>query len=479
MDEKMEYNISEPDKDDSEKRKKRTFWNFVDNFQGDKVILMIVLLLIAISLVTIFSSTSGIEEVLKGKATRFDMFTSQAKLACLGLGIIAACYLIPSIRLIKWASKWGFLLSATLLFCLIAGIGAGEINGAKRILVIAGKQIHIFEVIKVAMVMYLSWAIHTYKEDDFTLANRLSKRFKRLSFLNKPLSKRLMYVYLPIIIVVGGMFRGGISSSAITGMIMFATILIGGMPKKEILGAFSLMVCVIGFFVGAYFISDGEYFRRVGVAVNRLTLFKEYDIIKTANPRSQEFRDAMDKIRQPEGAKIAIMEGGILGKGPGNSTQKYSVYAISSDYMFSFIVEEFGLIFGAIPIIILYVSLLARGALIVQNCDSVFAKSAVAGLVILITGQAFLHMLINVGIGPLTGQTLPMVSHGTSSFLVFSVAFGVLLSISKMAKKQVEMRRRELEIAAAMEIQAEAAKAAETAEAEKNNEENQDREKTE
>ena len=169
--------------------------------------------------------------------------------------------------------------------------------------------------------------------------------------------------------------------------------------------------------------------------------------------------EAIDKIRQPESAKIAVKEGGIFGKGPGNSTQKYSVYAIFSDYIYSFIIEEYGL-FGGILVLVLYVSLLARGSLIVRLCDSTFAKIAVAGLVLLITGQAFMHMFINVNIGPLTGQTLPMVSHGSSSFLSFSVAFGVLLSISKLAKKNMDARiaevQAEQEAAAAAREQEEA-----------------------
>ncbi len=78
--------------------------------------------------------------------------------------------------------------------------------------------------------------------------------------------------------------------------------------------------------------------------------------------------------------------------------------------MFSFILEEYGLL-GAFVMIVLYVSLLARGSIIVRNCDNTYAKTAVAGLVILISGQAMMHMYINVGLGPLTGQTLPMVSH--------------------------------------------------------------------
>ena len=158
--------------------------------------------------------------------------------------------------------------------------------------------------------------------------------------------------------------------------------------------------------------------------------------------------DAIDRIRQPESAKLAVKEGGLIGKGPGNSTQKYSVYAIFSDYIYSFIIEEYGLI-GGIIVLMLYVSLLARGSLIVELCDSCFAKIAVAGLVLLITGQAFMHMMINVNLGPLTGQTLPMVSHGSSSFLSFSVAFGVLLSISRLARKNMDAKMAEMEMARA------------------------------
>jgi cell division protein FtsW len=144
----------------------------------------------------------------------------------------------------------------------------------------------------------------------------------------------------------------------------------------------------------------------------------------------------LDKIKQPNAAKIAVAEGGLLGKGPGGSTQKYVLPVVFGDYMFSFLLEEYGL-WGGIIIIILYVSLLARGSWIARLCDSDFAKTAVGGLTLLITGQAFLHMYINVGLGPLTGQTLPLVSHGKSAFLAFCVAFGVILSISRMANNKI------------------------------------------
>ena len=307
--------------------------------------------------------------------------------------------------------------------------------------------------------MYLAWAIDAYKSDSFRLPKALSVLSPKLAFLEKPVSKRILYIYLPVLAVAAGMFKGGISSTLFTGLIMFIVIFLGGMPKREIFGALAIGCCMIGLFVGLHYASDGKIFPRIGVAVDRLTLHKEYRLIEEENSReameamrgethvwSKEYQEAIDRIRQPESAKLAIKEGGILGKGPGNSTQKYSVFAIFSDYIYSFIIEEYGL-WGSIIVIILYLSLLARGCMIVRLCDTCFAKIAVAGLVLLITGQAFMHMMVNVNIGPLTGQTLPLISHGSSSFLSFSVAFGVLLSISRLAKKNLDARIAEMQAA--------------------------------
>ncbi|MBR1678314.1 MAG: FtsW/RodA/SpoVE family cell cycle protein, partial [Bacteroidales bacterium] len=109
-----------------------------------------------------------------------------------------------------------------------------------------------------------------------------------------------------------------------------------------------------------------------------------------------------------------------------------------------FIIEETGIL-GGILLILLFFSLLARGTMIAKDCDEYFDKIVVVGLTILVTGQAFMHMAVNVHMPlvPQTGQTLPLVSHGTTSFMVFSAVFGILLSISRQA--WLKMRRREEE----------------------------------
>ena len=148
--------------------------------------------------------------------------------------------------------------------------------------------------------------------------------------------------------------------------------------------------------------------------------------------KGDAYYNMLDDIRQPESAKVAVHEGKLLGKGIGNSTQKYKVDNIYGDYMFSFLIEEYGLI-GGIFVIFLYVSLLARSSIIASTCENDFEKFAIGGLAVLISGQAFLHILVNVDIGPMTGQTLPLISHGSSAFLIFCIAFGIILSISRQA----------------------------------------------
>ena len=151
----------------------------------------------------------------------------------------------------------------------------------------------------------------------------------------------------------------------------------------------------------------------------------------------------LDTLRQPVSAKMAVHEGKLIGKGIGNSTQKYKVDNIYGDYMYSFIIEEYGLL-GGILVLILYVSLLARSSIIARMCEDEFAKFAIGGLAILVSGQAFMHFLVNVDIGPMTGQTLPLISHGASAFLVFCVAFGIMLSISRIARSNIEKMENEI-----------------------------------
>ena len=428
------------------------FWNFIDNIEGDKVVWVIVFMLIIFSILAIFSSTSLLTE---GSKDRMDFIRDHIVVVGMGLGVIAILYNIKRIGIFRVLSQFGFFISFVLLAILnshvkIDGVIKAEyINGAWRTLNVAGFQIHVFEVVKVAMVLYLAWALHAQKEDATALKSKKPSKYfkfanrflhsKNIPFLATPLGKRLIYMYLPILIVCGMVLMGSGSSAIFIGGILISVLLIGGAPFKEIGIAGLFGIAGLAIIILTFQLTGGEKlkkFERVATMVTRVGAEYDVDHLKSLRQGSREFYLELDKIKQPYSAKIAIHEGGIIGKGVGGSTQKYVVSNIYGDYMFSFIVEEYGLL-GGILIILLYVSLLARGSLIASNCSNEYAKIAVGGLSILITGQAFMHMMVNVDIGPMTGQTLPLISHGSFAFIIFCTAFGVILSISRMARKQI------------------------------------------
>ena len=129
-------------------------------------------------------------------------------------------------------------------------------------------------------------------------------------------------------------------------------------------------------------------------------------------------------------AQIAVKEGKLLGKGPGKSTQCYVLPHPYSDYIYSIIIEEYGII-GGVFVLFLYIWLFYRCVSIVRGCRTTFSAITVGGLGGVIVIQAMLHILVNVGIFPVTGHTLPLVSLGGTSFVIISGAFGIILSVSR------------------------------------------------
>ena len=419
--------------------KKRNIWNIFENFEGDKVVWMIVLLLMLISVLCMFSSTS---RLLSSGQSRIDVVKDQLILVGFGIGIIILIYNIRNLAILRWLSKFGFAVSLLLLAVLDLRLDLGfvrsiEINGARRILQVGPVQVHVFEVVKVAMIMYLAWAMDALKRG-------------KLKWGKNELAKKIIYIYGPFVLSFLMIIPGSNSAALVIGGMMFITILIGGGNLRDLAILVAAGALMVGLVLGIYALSKGKVFGRIGTGISRIFESTDWEQkVKDSRMGSVDYYEALDEIRQPYSAKIAIHEGGLIGKGPGASTQRYVVPDISEDYMFSFIIEEYGLL-GGLIVLMLYISLLARGSLIVRNCgNELFPKLAVAGLTMLIVLQAFLHMFVNVDIGPMTGQTLPLVSHGSSAFLCFCVAFGIILSVSRYASRK--LRKEQLQSAPLVE----------------------------
>jgi len=422
---------------------KHRIWYFLDGLKGDKVVWLIVLMLIMLSIVCNFSSTSTLESVMKGMESRVDVVVDLLRIVLLGLLMMLICYNILSVQMIRKLSKWGFPLSAVLLlivvthFRAIPFFKADQINGVWRIIKVGRYQLHIYEIIKVAMVMYVSWAIVSIKEGTLSLINALSQ-VPHLGWLSKEIWQRVLLIYLPCIMIVLPILKGSGSSAMIVGGILAMIILLGGISKKDVLVILALAAIGVGGLIVVNNIQGGELREelRIDTWKNRIIgMDKEVERFKNSEYKSVEYYKSLDKIRQGYSVKIAIHQGKLLGKGAGQSTQRYIVPVMFEDYMYSFILEEYGLAGGFI-VLFLYLALLARGSYIIKKSDGKFEKLAIAGLVLLISGQAILHILVNVDIGIPTGQTLPLISYGASSFVSFCIAFGLILSISRFIKKE-------------------------------------------
>jgi cell division protein FtsW len=143
---------------------------------------------------------------------------------------------------------------------------------------------------------------------------------------------------------------------------------------------------------------------------------------------------------QADYAKLAIFEGGVIGKGPGNSEVSNYMEAAYNDFIYAIVIEEYGIVGGAI-LMLLYLILLFRGIAIVRRCERTFPAFMVTGLVLIMIFQAFINMGVSAGAVPVTGQPLPWVSMGGSSMIFTSFSLGIILSVSannQRSKKAVE-----------------------------------------
>lgn len=429
---------------------------------GDRLIWIVAVVLMLMSLVAIFSSTSS--QAMRSGVSRTTIFMGQLAIVCVGLAILVIMSAIPNIKYIKGLSKLGFAVSTVLLLIVVGDVNLGPFfhairtNQATRAIYVCGLTLQVYEVVKIAMVMYLSWAMSTYEQGRFDYSQRLASRFPDIcGWMRSLQAQRWIYIYIPMFTVVLLTFPGSTGSALMLAIVMGVTLLIGGLKWSHLAGLVAMGIAGIMLLIGVHVLSNGKFISRMQTAFNRVRVELPYpdkeirknqkesiekgklDPGKAYAPGSKEFNEYRNKNLQNKSAEIAFVEGGrrIVGKGPGKSTQKYIVPLIFEDYMFCLLMEEYGFL-ALVVTMLMYTILFARGVIIVEQCSNRYAKACVGGLVFLITFQAMFHILINCNVGILTGQTLPMISHGKSSFLCFTIAFGVILAISRMAYDKIQ-----------------------------------------
>jgi cell division protein FtsW len=232
------------------------------------------------------------------------------------------------------------------------------------------------------------------------------------------------YFMVPIAVVCGLIISENLSTALMIFGICMIILFIGRVPIKYLLAYLGLaLAAVILFALLLSVVSPNS--NRVAVWKNRI----EHYFTGKANE---------DESYQSNQAKIAISTGGLFGKAPGKSVQRNMLPQSNSDFIFAIITEEYGLLFGAIPLVLAYMILLFRGIAIAKKCETAFPAFLVLGLVVMISVQALINMLVAVGLFPVTGQTLPMISWGRTSVLVISFSMGAILSVSRVVNARLK-----------------------------------------
>ena len=384
-------------------------------FRGDKVIWMVVALLSLISLLAFYSSSERVAHMkYDGDTTR--ALISHAVTLVIGL---AALYVVYLGNYKFYSRIFSIALVVVLPLLLVTTFAGKDINGASRVVNIFGVSFQTSDLAKVTLIGYLARAV-ALRQD-----------------LEVDLKEAAIVYFLPITLTVGLIFTENLSTAVILFIVCFYLIYMGRVNKKYL--AMFVVALMLG--LGFYMIikSNGDDAGRTITWVTRFVNFwgDEPGMDGTEAERFKAMNNSQD-IQ----SKLAVASGGVFGKLPGKSTQRNFLQHPYSDFIYSLIVEEYGLV-GAVSVMILYLILLYRAGLIMHSMPGSFGGYVSFGLASLIVVQAFVHIGVAVSVIPITGQPLPFISKGGSSMLFTGIALGIILSVSKELEKKKE-RKNEL-----------------------------------
>lgn len=383
--------------------------------KGDQFIWGIVVLLALTSLLVVYSATGSLAYKMYKGNTEVYLF-KQLIFIILGLTVIYFMHRVNYTIYAKVARILFILSIPLLLYTLFFGAKINE--GSRWIkLPVINMTIQTSDLAKVALFMYLS--------------RQLSKRQDTI----KDFKKGFLPVIWPVVITCALIMPANLSNALLTGATSLLLMFIGRVSAKHIAMVIAValipVIIIVSVAVMTYDpkVSATDEVQKTAVVekINSMGRFGTW--VK----RVQDFvyAKAENEPYQVVQAKIAIANGGILfGKGPGNSTQKNYLPQAYNDFIYSIIIEEYGLLGGAF-ILFIYMVFLFRCINIFRRCPYAFGAFLALGLSFTLVIQAIANMAVNVNIVPVTGVTLPLVSMGGSSFLFTCAAIGIILSVAR------------------------------------------------
>ncbi|MEO1624707.1 MAG: FtsW/RodA/SpoVE family cell cycle protein [Bacteroidota bacterium] len=366
--------------------------------RGDRTIWMIVAVLSIFSLLAVYSSTGSIAFRQRGGNMEFYLLKHFIFIAG-GLFLTYLCYVMHYTQYNRIA-PYLLLVSIPLLVYTIA-FGA-EINEARRWIALPGlgMTFQTSDFAKLALIIYVARAISA-KQDYI-----------------KDFNSAFLPIIVPILIICSLIAPADLSTAMMLFFICTMMMFIGRVDVRYI-----FLLLFLGIVVFTCLVTIGVFFP---------------DVVRTGTwiSRMSDFMEGSENVYQVVQAKIAIAEGGWFGVGPGNSTMRNFLPAPFSDFIYAIICEEYGLL-GGLLILSLYVLLLFRVVSLVTRSPKAFGAMLALGMGMLISIQAMANIAVSVNLVPVTGLTLPMISMGGTSVIFSSIAFGMILSVSRYIEKTV------------------------------------------
>ncbi|MDE5784433.1 MAG: FtsW/RodA/SpoVE family cell cycle protein [Prevotella sp.] len=407
-------------------------------FKGDKGIWTVFLFLCLISIIEVFSASSTLTYKTHNYIGPLIYHTT---MILAGLVVMIITLNIPC-RYFKLMTPILLIITyATLLWVLIGG---ESINGANRVIQLPGFTFQPSEIAKGTMVLATAQVLSAMQREDGSGADPLAMKY-------------VLFLVVPSVVLIG---MENLSTALLLFGVVFIMMFIGRIPKEQMGKLMGVCVLLAALFLVLVFSvatldKEGQQLEQAqatGVEMvakpaksdrsmwdkftHRFWTWKNRIVNKDKqkNVSAEEYK-VTDKNYQVTHANLAIASSGIIGKGPGNSLERDYLPQAFSDFIFAIIIEEMGLI-GAIAVVFLYIILLFRGARIAGRCENNFPAFLVMGLVLLLVIQAAINMCVAVDFGIVTGQPLPLISKGGTSTIVNCAYIGVILSVSRSAKRR-------------------------------------------
>lgn len=394
--------------------KKKINWSGL--MQGDLVIWMVFILLLMISVVEVYSASSTMS--YGGKSSYWEPVMQHGSFWLIGLVTAWFVSRVPC-NYFKLGGTLGLLFA---LMLQLTALFSGKLNGAGRWIHLWGLTFQPSELTKMALVTYLAFIFSSLRngKEVSSTGNKFAA-FGAIASLALIVTENLSTAGLIFLIVLGMAFFAQVRAKllAIIFVIMVSVgaggwILVHSIPEETL---------------SEWRASENPITHRVPTWVARIT--DKHEI--PDNPKDYDITDNI----QVTHARIAVATSHGIGKGPGKSRQRDYLPQAYSDFIYAIIIEETGIL-GGLVVMFLYLLFMWRCRTIAERCKSLFPSYLVMGLSLMIVLQAMVNMAVAVGAMPVTGQPLPLISRGGSSILINCICVGMILSVSRTAKKTGE-----------------------------------------